>query len=431
MKFLGVLVVVISAFLCETDALITNSRLSKHASGPRNPENMRTIDHRTDRFPHARESMQLDMVAAAPGSVNTAAIRAISKLLSTCGLGAIASRKRILDKTAVSVMSKLVYNVFQPCLLFVNVCQTVAKSGGDAAISVLPLAAALQIFVGFIVGKVVSYFMYGQEPTDDSKLLLTCTTFGNSGPLPFVFADALLRAHPDPTLAPKAVAYISLYLLGWSPLFWVVATTILSKDSNGSAKEKMNALMGRVLSPPVVASLCGLFVGYTPCLRNLLIPANAIFNPVFEAMRTLGSAYLPAVLLVLAASLVPPPPGPNEKVPEKAPAVKGDKTNFFKKAVAVYASRFLLMPTLGFFLIKQARAKVPMLANVLSDPMLVFILLLETCMPSAQNSTVILSLNGDSAGASQMARLLVAVYIAGIPAMSYWLGKVMTFAGLF
>jgi len=373
---------------------------------------------------------KVQMVATAT-SVNAAALRAISKLLSTCGLGAVASRKGILDKTAISVLSKMVYNVFQPCLLFVNVMSTVARSGGDSAISVLPLAAAFQIVVGYIVGKVVSYFMYGKEPTDDSKLLMTCTTFGNSGPLPFVFADALFRAHPDPTLAPKAVAYISLYLLGWSPLFWVLATTILSKGAKGSREDQMKALMGRVLSPPVVASLSGLAVGYIPFIRNLLLSPTGILNPLLEAMRTLGNAYLPAVLLVLAGSLVPPPAGPADKPVPAEPKVNGSRTNFFKKAVAVYASRFLLMPSLGFFLIKTAQAKVPFLANTLTDKMLVFVLLLETCMPSAQNSTVILSLNGDSQGASQMARLLVAVYIAGIPAMSFWLAKVMKFTGLF
>jgi len=369
------------------------------------------------------------MVASGGASVEIAALRAIFKLLSTCGLGAVASRKGILDKTAISVLSKLVYNVFQPALLFVNVCSTVAQSGSDPAITILPIAAAFQIFVGFCVGKIVSGFLYGPKPTNDSKLLLTCNTFGNSGPLPFVFADALFRMHPDPTLAPKAVAYISLYLLGWSPLFWVVGTTILSKSTGGNQTEQLKLLQSRILSPPVVASIMGLIVGNIPFIRNLLIPTTALLNPAFEAIRTLGSAYLPAVLLVLAGSLVPPKPAPGDA--PALPAAPGANLALFKKVVAVYGSRFLLMPTFGFLLVKIAKQKIPFLAKILTDPMLVFILLLETCMPSAQNSTVILSLNGDSKGASQMARILVLVYIAGIPAMSYWLAKIMKYTTLF
>ncbi len=416
-----------------------NDNMNNYNSNNHNEINKKTYGypsstHITAAAPAAAAAVATSSTAAA----NIAAIRAISKLLSTCGIGAYFSRKGTLDKTAISVLSKLVYNVFQPCLLFVNVCSTVAKSGGDSAIFMLPLAASFQIMIGYIVGKIISTLVYGNKnkdedgnakPSLESKLLLTCTTFGNSGPLPFVFADALLKAHPDPTLAPKAVAYISLYLLGWSPLFWVIGTTILSEDKgNQSLKEKMSALSKRVLSPPVVASIMGLIIGNIPMIRNTFLPAKSLFNPVFEGMRTLGSAYLPAVLLVLAGSLVPPKDTSSTSTATTTTSTKS--TGFFRSVSAVYLSRFLLMPTLGFTLIKFAKARIPLLAKVLSDPMLVFILLLETCMPSAQNSTVILSLNGDTAGAAKMARMLVAVYIAGIPAMSYWLAKIMGYTGL-
>lgn len=47
-----------------------------------------------------------------------------------------------------------------------------------------------------------------------------CSTFANSGPMPLLFVDALFRSHPDPSLRGRAVAYISFWLLAWSPLFW-------------------------------------------------------------------------------------------------------------------------------------------------------------------------------------------------------------------
>ena len=81
-----------------------------------------------------------------------------------------------------------------------------------------------QIFLGYVIGKVMSLFMYGSDPEheSESKQFLIGTTFGNSGPLPLVFTDALFRTATDTTLLPRSVAFISLYLLGWSPLFWVV-----------------------------------------------------------------------------------------------------------------------------------------------------------------------------------------------------------------
>ena len=68
------------------------------------------------------------------------------------------------------------------------------------------------------------------------------------GPLPLVFTDALFRFHPDKTLLSKSVAYISLYLLGWSPIFWIVAGTILnSGNSNKSRIEQLDELRKRIL----------------------------------------------------------------------------------------------------------------------------------------------------------------------------------------
>jgi predicted permease len=183
--------------------------------------------------------------------LNSAAVGAIGKLLSTCGLGVIAAKIGVLDKHALDGLSRLIFNIFQPCLLFVNVASTVSGGASDAGkmlTFVLPLVAIFQIFVGYIVGKVTSLILYGRKPNEDSKQLLTCSTFGNSGPLPLVFTDALLRLHPNKTLLPKSVAYISLYLLGWSPLFWVVAQTILGKESADiSQSEKNKLLLKRIL----------------------------------------------------------------------------------------------------------------------------------------------------------------------------------------
>lgn len=99
------------------------------------------------------------------------------------------------------------------------------QRGGSPIAYILPLAACFQILLGFIIGKVVSKVLYGKnQDSSEAKQFLTCSTFGNSGPLPLVFTDALFRASSDSTLLPNAVAYISLYLLGWSPLFWVIGT---------------------------------------------------------------------------------------------------------------------------------------------------------------------------------------------------------------
>ena len=368
-------------------------------------------------------------------AISAVAIRAVLKLISTCGAGVIAGKFGLLDKTALGVLSKLVFYLFQPCMLFVSVAGTIDKMGGNGSVMrLLPMAAAFQIFIGFAVGKLLSFLFYGKDQSsEEAKQLLTCTTFSNSGPLPLVFVDALLKAHADATFLPRSVGYVSLYLLGWSPLFWIFAPTILTPSEAAdptktppTQQEKLAVIAKRVFSPPVMGSLFGLIVGATP-LKKLFLPVTGIFHPIFEAARTLGTGYIPSVLLVLAGSLTPP-----TKEEELANPVKqsDDKFAFIKQVGAIYIARFLFMPTLGFALLAAVRKYFPSMVPVLADPILVFVLLLQTCMPSAQNSTVILQLQGNRGAAARMAKALMAIYIMGIPAISYWLVRILSITNL-
>jgi len=59
----------------------------------------------------------------------------------------------------------------------------------------------------------------------------------------------------------------------------------------------------RILSPPTLGCILGALAGSIPFFRALIVDANAPFLPLFEGLKTLGTAYLPTVLLVLAGSL--------------------------------------------------------------------------------------------------------------------------------
>lgn len=381
----------------------------------------------------------LKMVATASSTalINKSAIKAIGKLLSTCGIGVWAGKIGILDQAALSVLSKLIFNIFQPCLLFVNVARTVANlsmgsnKGSVEAIYMLPLAALFQVVVGYGLGKLLSFIIYrGNTDCDEAKELMACTTFGNSGPLPLVFSEGLFHTNLDPTLVSRSAAYISLYLLGWSPVFWILGPAILQKkDTSGNIDPAAarKELLKRIFSPPVVASLSGMIVGFVPFLRSLILPGDGVFNVVYEAMRTLGSAYLPAVLLVLAGSLSPSSPSTSAAVAAPASEAKGKiDPQFALKVGFVYLSRFLLMPLIAFSLFRFGSASSPALnALFTKDRLLLFVLLLESCMPSAQNTTVILQLQGNKSGATKLARTLMMIYVLGVPAITFWLVQIL------
>jgi predicted permease len=215
-----------------------------------------------------------------------------------------------------------------------------------------------------------------------------------------------------------------------------VAPAILSDPSSADGKspeEKRKELITRIFSPPVVGSLMGLLVGSVPFARQILISPAGALNWFFSAMGTLGAAYLPAVLLVLAGSLTPARDAAEEAAEQaKSPAVRSAESRaFFTQISSIYAARYALMPLVGFFLVATIRRFVPSIDRIFgADPLLVFILLLETCMPSAQNSTVILQLQNKKTAAARMARVLMLVYILGIPALSYWLVRVLSATSL-
>ena len=302
------------------------------------------------------------------------------------------SKSGLIDKNSLAVLSKLIFGLFQPCLLFVNIATTVAKLGSQgSALWVLPTAALLQIILGMVVGKFVSTLIYGSKTSDEKDQLLICTAFGNSGPLPLVFVDALLRSHADTSMLPQSIGFISLYLLGWSPLFWIFGPLILQSTSTSPSSSTTRQVMERVFSPPVIASILGVVVGLVPVLRDSIMtdqPQNlGVANLIFESMRTLGSAYLPAVLLVLAGSLLPGPKDPSASSESNQPF---DRSSFAKQVFSIYLARFVLMPMLAFAVLPRLQSGLPGIGTLLRNKALMLVLLMESCMPSAQNSTVIL-----------------------------------------
>ncbi len=82
------------------------------------------------------------------------------------------------------------------------------------------------------------------------------------------------------------LSYVSPYVLS---LVWIYIGRPL--DSNRPD-------FRRIVSPPVLGCILGaIFQLYAP-LRALLLTSGALFSPVLESLRLMGTAYLPAAMLV-------------------------------------------------------------------------------------------------------------------------------------
>mmetsp|Transcript_10233 Transcript_10233/g.19171 ORF Transcript_10233/g.19171 Transcript_10233/m.19171 type:complete len:485 (-) Transcript_10233:917-2371(-) len=372
-------------------------------------------------------------------AVLSASLSATAKLLSSIGIGALATPVgpkqfgNILDSSAVSALSKLTYWLFQPCFLLCGVASTLAKAcsgtGGlpTSALMVLPLAALVQISLGSLAAKCITTKKFGIRPLflgididDDAGAsdIQMCTTFANSGPLPTILSDALFRGE----LLSDVAACISFYLLVWSPLFWSLGKIILGLNetdnalsANGTSKvSKVVRQVKSFLSPPVIGSLMGIIIGSTSILRNAFLTPGAPLAPVFGAFRTFGVAYLPAAVLVLAGSLVKKDASTTDS---ESKDTKSSSSVHPKTIISLLFSRFILSPLLALTTVRLLLgANLLPVDNARTLAVVTFTLLMEGCMPPAQNSVVMLQLADQKVRAAKMAKLLTVIYaLSSIP----------------
>jgi len=97
------------------------------------------------------------------------------------------------------------------------------------------------------------------------------------------------------------------------------------------------------------------------------------------------------------------------------------------RVAALMFSRFTLMPITAFALLKAGvfTGLIPS-----ADKLLWFILLMQACMPSAQNTVVILQLADRPAAATAMARLISTMYISAVFPMAFLLSAILQYVKL-
>jgi predicted permease len=306
-------------------------------------------------------------------------------------------------------------------------------------LALMPLAAALQIGLGHAAGRLVtSAFSFPDEQARDVNM---CCTFANSGPLPLIFADALFSGHP--AILADVTACVSFYLLVWSPLFWSFGRVILGtygsgggggaddeddaeNQGQGTAAEKVVREIKNILSPPVIGSILGVAVGSVPVLRRAFF--GGLLTPVMGALSTLGTAYLPAAILVLAGSLVGKKDGAGSEAASAAETATGPSK---KALVSIFLSRFVLSPILSFGLLSAfSRAGLLGRAGTRARAVVSFVLLMEGCTPPAQNSVIMLQLEKLQDRARNMAQLLTILYTAAVIPVTILLSACLTKSGI-
>lgn len=323
--------------------------------------------------------------------------KAVMTVLLICLTGALLVRYQFIKDEALRILSKLVFIIMLPALLF---SATAPKTDLSALKEfwIFPLSCA--IFVGLGLG--LGYVAAKMTKTDSRffNMVITCCTFGNTSFMPIPLVSAVALVVPAFAAIPGAektgIFYISLYLLLFSPLTWTIGFSMLSGRKLSEMK------ITDIINPPIVGMTLGLIVGLIPPLRDSFCMKTGLMSPLFESADIIGKATVPCALLVLGGRLAYGPI--HNDIPKLSIAV----TAFVK---------LIILPVLSvcyvYCMIK--------LGFMPKDPIMALVLILEAAVPPATNLIVMCAIQENDLLENNMASLCFWNYVFAIPTTTFFI----------
>lgn len=328
-------------------------------------------------------------------------LSAIVELLVLGGVGYLLQKLARWPEGFFQALSRLVVSVALPVYLFVTTARTSRAellSGG-----LFPLAAIVLILVpvGISLGLLWILRFRGAELRAGAAL----GGFGNSGYLPLAVIAIVQTTQPQlarllggelPSL------YVGAYLLAYSPILWSAGNLLLTRSG-----ERLR--LRELITPPFIGVATGFLVAVSP-VQPLVLDQRLPLYAVYRALGLLGETTFPVVLITLGAMIA------SIKFREKI----GPRVVLM--AATVSAIRILALPGL-FFL---AYALVLRRANL--TPAQVWVLFLESTVPSATNFSVMASRSARNE--DETAFTLLVCYLAYLVALPLFLTAFLSLPGL-
>ena len=382
--------------------------------------------------------MASGIVSAVPTVGRSAAASAATQSMAELGIASIIGagcvEREFLTPATIKALSKATFSILLPMFLGTSIIQSVTKYGLKRSSLAVPLLAIVESTCLFLASKLILLPLAGIDAdSDDGRATTVCCSFGNSGVVPLIFCESLFRQSANSDYVAQSTAFVSLFLIGWSPYFWSFGRSVLIPDRSGSntksGTEKLADLAKQALPPPVVGVFVGLFIATTPLCRLFLSPSNsdskAPLSIIFNSIAHFGRAASPLSLLILVSSLavgagIGNHITNNDDDASKQVAGRGDdetdgttETKLLTKWAVVSITRFLFSPALMYGLLHLAE-RMGAIGGVDDNPMLLFILILEATMPPAQNSVTMLQVADRGDDAASMAMFLFSVYLTSM-----------------
>ncbi|CBI26927.3 unnamed protein product, partial [Vitis vinifera] len=370
------------------------------------------------------ESSREDLVSA---------VVPLLKLLSLTVIGLVLAhpKTQMIPRSTFKLLSKLVFALFLPCLIFTNLGQFITLENFTFWWFV-PVNVLVSTLIGCFLGYLVVIIC--RPPAQFNRFTIIMTGLGNTGNLPLAIVGSVCHTANNP-FGPdcygKGVAYVSfaqwvavilvytfVYHMMEPPMnFYEIdketehsKTPFIAGVFNSISNLTMSDLdlvgetgntrsesircfaepkvvrrmrvvaeqtpIKHILQPPTIASLLAIIVGMVPQFKSFVFGHDAPLSFITDSLEILAGAMVPSVMLVLGGMLAE---GPN------------DSKLGLRTTIGISVARLLVLPLLGIGIVFLAD-KLNFLVH--GDQMSIFVLLLQYTTPSAILLGAIASLRG-------------------------------------
>jgi predicted permease len=303
--------------------------------------------------------------------------------------GAFLIKFNAVTQEQLRVLGKIVYYLMLPALLATKVALSVNFSQ-LTYFWIFPLCGVLFVVIGICLGLFFAKWLCADRKLQ--SITAAAIAFPNASYLPIPLVLSVIATFPCfrdyPHAAELAVAYISIYLIGYTPLLWSAGQAMVTGRNLNEVR------ISHVITPPIIGIALGIIIGLVPWLNNTIVSEGAILSPIFSAAKLIAEGTIPCALLIIGGNFIGSMA--NKKVSSKI-------------IIGVICARLIIFPLaviLFFFILKQCGWFAPELVFILTIAII-------AASPPANNLAVMASvLNHQVENA--VAALLFWTYLAAV-----------------
>ncbi|XP_021815553.1 protein PIN-LIKES 3-like [Prunus avium] len=394
----------------------------------------------------------------------TASIPVLKVLLITAlGSYLALDHVNILGEDTRKHLNTVVFYVMSPALVSSNLARTITYES-MVKLWFMPVNILITFIFGSILGWIL--LLLTRPPAHLRGLVLGCCAAGNLGNLLLIIVPAVCKEKGSPFGAPDVcrtygLAYASLstaigaiYL--WSYVYNIVRISakrgtqdstqspvrsstpneiscteplLSSKESevveenanhyalpctiteenakmttSGKIKQRIIMVFGKlnlktIFAPSTTGAIVGFSIGVIPQIRKALIGDGAPLRVVQDTASLLGDGAIPTLTLIIGGNLLKGLRGPGMQK---------------SLVVGIIIVRFVALPLIGILVIKGALK----FGLVHSDPLYLFVLLLQFSLPPAMNIGTMTQLFG--AGEKECSVIMLWTYAFASVSLTFW-----------